>query len=207
MFDPIHYGHLRTAFELQQKLSLDEVRFVPCAEPPHRSAATIDTALRVRMIGAAIEGQAGFLVDDRESRRAGPSYTVDTLASLRADFPDRSLCLILGMDTFLGLPTWHEWRKLLELAHIVVVNRPGWRAPETDTLQDFVEQHAAAGPADLLRERHGRVHIEQVTRLAISSSELRSAIRAGMEPRFLMPDAVWKIIFETGCYAAQEQES
>ena len=202
MFDPIHYGHLRTAYELQKKLSLDEVRFVPCANPPHRSAASVDAALRTRMVAAAIRGQSGFVVDDRESRRSGPSYTVDTLEELRADLTDASFCLILGMDAFLGLPQWHEWRRLLDLAHIVVVERPGWRAPEAGALKHLVEQHATVDPDVLRRERHGRILVAQVTQLEISSTGLRRAIRAGLVPRYLMPDAALIVISETECYAA-----
>lgn len=201
MFDPIHYGHLRTAYELQSTLSLDEVRFVPCANPPHRSAASVDAALRTRMVAAAIRGQSGFVVDDRESKRSGPSYTVDTLEELQTDFPDASLCLILGMDVFLGLPQWHEWRRLLDLAHIVAVERPGWRAPEAGALSGLVERHATADADDLRRERHGRILLAEVTQLEISSTGLRSAIRAGVEPRYLVPDAALQVITETGCYA------
>lgn len=202
MFDPIHYGHLRTAYELQNKLSLDEVRFVPCANPPHRRTAAVDAALRTRMVAAAIRGQSGFVVDDRESKRSGPSYTVDTLEDLRAALPDGSLCLILGMDAFLGLPQWHEWLRLLDLAHIVVVERPGWHTPEAGELGDLVERHSAADAADLRRERHGRILVAQVTQLEISSTGLRSAIRAGLEPRYLVPDAALNLIAETECYAA-----
>ncbi len=202
MFDPIHYGHLRTAYELQSKLSLDEVRFVPCANPPHRSAAAVDAALRTRMVAAAIRGQSGFVVDDRESNRSGPSYTVNTLEELRAEFPDASLCLILGMDAFLGLPRWHEWRSLLDLAHIVVVERPGWCAPEAGELRDLMERHEGADAADLRRVRHGRILLAEVTQLEISSTGLRSAIHSGLEPRYLVPDAALNVIAETGCYAA-----
>ena len=201
MFDPIHYGHLRTAYELQSKLSLDEVRFVPCANPPHRNAAAVDAALRTRMVAAAIRGQSGFVVDDRESKRSGPSYTVNTLEDLRAELPDASLCLTLGMDAFLGLPRWHEWRSLLDLAHIVVVERPGWCAPEAGALRDLMQRHEGADAADLRRARHGRILLAQVTQLEISSTGLRSAIRAGLEPRYLVPDAALKVITETGCYA------
>lgn len=202
MFDPIHYGHLRTAYELQAKLSLDEVRFVPCANPPHRGAATVDAAVRTRMVAAAIGGQPGFIVDDRELQRTGPSYTVDTLEDLRTDFPDASLCLIVGMDAFLGLPQWREWRRLLDLAHIVVVERPGWRAPGSGELGAIVGRHAARGSGDLRRKRHGYIRVEPVTRLEISSTGLRSAIRSGLEPRYLVPDAALNIIAETRCYAA-----
>ena len=99
-FDPIHYGHLRTAFELLQELRLSEVRFMPCGTPPHRGTPIADAELRVRMVELATEAQHGFVVDDRELQREGPSYSVDTLAALRAEYPTRSLCLIVGMDAF-----------------------------------------------------------------------------------------------------------
>ena len=128
-FDPIHYGHLRTAFELLQALRLTEVRFMPAGNPPHRESPVANAEVRLQMVMAATEGQHGFLVDDREIRREGPSYSVDTLATLRAEHPDRSLCLIVGMDAFLGLPKWYQWREILQLSHVVVAHRPGWRAP------------------------------------------------------------------------------
>src|SRR6185369_8670972 len=117
-FDPIHYGHLRTAFELIQALRLSEVRFMPAGDPPHRDATIASPELRLQMVKAAIGQQPGFNVDDREMRRAGPSYSVDTLAELRAELPDRSLCLIVGMDAFLGLPTWHQWQNILTFSHL-----------------------------------------------------------------------------------------
>ncbi|MGH8221946.1 MAG: nicotinate-nicotinamide nucleotide adenylyltransferase, partial [Woeseiaceae bacterium] len=97
-FDPIHYGHLRTAFEMLQALRFDEVRFMPCGNPPHRGRPHADAALRLKMVQAATAGQHGFVVDDRELNRDGPSYSVDTLAALRAEFPLRPLALIIGMD-------------------------------------------------------------------------------------------------------------
>lgn len=125
MFDPIHYGHLRTAFELLQSLDLEEVRFIPCGDPPHRADTFADAAFRLHMVRLATMAEPGFTVDDRELRRQGPSYSVDTLASLRGEFPGRSLCLITGMDAFLGLPGWHRWDEILDFAHIVVAHRPG----------------------------------------------------------------------------------
>ncbi len=77
------------------------------------------------MVRAAVEGQNAFVVDDREMRRSGVSYSVDTLLDLRREFPDRSLCLLLGMDAFLGMPNWHRWREIFDLAHVVVAHRPG----------------------------------------------------------------------------------
>src|SRR5690606_32888062 len=125
-FDPIHYGHLRTALELKHVLDLAVVHFVPCANPPHRATPMTDGALRMRLVQAAIADEPGFVADDRELERAGLSYTVDTLFSLRAEFKARPICLLLGMDAFVSLPQWHRWNELLDLAHIVVAHRPGW---------------------------------------------------------------------------------
>jgi nicotinate-nucleotide adenylyltransferase len=200
-FDPIHYGHLRTAFELKQLLALEEVRFVPCGDPPHRGAPMTDGALRLRMVEAAIRGVPGFVADDRELRRAGLSYTVDTLASFRADNPRCPLCLLLGMDAFLLLTTWHRWAELLGLAHIVVAHRPGWEAPTTGALGELLVQRRTSTAADLAASAAGRVHVLAVTQLEISSTDLRASIRAGLDPQFLMPEGVRNIILETECYA------
>jgi len=203
-FDPIHCGHLRTAFELWQELRLAEVRFLPTGTPPHREHLHASAELRLRMVQAAVAGQPGFVVDDREARRSGFSYSVDTLTELRREHPQRSLCLLLGMDAFLGLPTWHRWRELLTLAHIVVAHRPGWRAPTTGPLGEVMVDHGTGAISVLHAEIAGRVYVRAVTQLEISSTELRALIVAGRDPRYLVPDTVRQIILETRCYAARQ---
>jgi nicotinate-nucleotide adenylyltransferase len=199
-FDPIHYGHLRTAFELLQALRLGEMRFMPAGAPPHRELTIASAEQRVAMVQAAIAGQPGFVLDDRETRREGLSYTVDTLAALRADFPERSLCLLVGMDAFLGLPKWHQWRDILQLAHLVVAHRPGWRAPTMGPLGELLVDRGTGRVDDLHEAIAGRIYIHAVTQLEISSTEVRKLIAAGRDPRYLMPDAVRAIIEQTGCY-------
>lgn len=199
-FDPVHYGHLRTAFELQQALGFAEVRFLPAGNPPHRRHPLADADLRLRMVRAATEGHRGFVVDDREIRKTSPSYSVETLAELRRENPDRSLCMIVGMDAFLGLPKWHQWQDLLQLSHLVVSHRPGWRAPSSGILGELLVDHATGRIADLHDVTCGRIFIHAVTQLEISSTELRLLIAARRDPRFLLPDAVRKIILDTGCY-------
>ena len=201
MFDPIHYGHLRTAFELYQALKLAEVRFMPAGSPPHKHATHASSELRLAMVTAAIASQKGFVVDDREVRRSGVSYSYDTLAELRAEYPDRSLCLLLGMDAFLGLPDWHRWRELLDLAHIVVAHRPGWKAPVTGPLGEVMVDRGTGGVRDLHDKLAGHIYIRAVTQLEISSTDLRHVITSGQDLRYLVPEEVRKIIRETGCYA------
>lgn len=199
-FDPIHYGHLRTAFELLQALRLNEIRFMPAGNPPHREVTVASAQVRLAMVEAAVQDQPGFVVDDREIRREGLSYSVDTMRTLRADFPDRSLCLIVGMDAFLGLPKWYQWRELLELAHLVVAHRPGWRAPSMGPLGELLVDRGTGRIGDLHEKRAGSIYIHAVTQLEISSTEVRKLIGAGRDPRYLMPDAVRAIIEQTGCY-------
>ena len=199
-FDPIHYGHLRSAFEMLQVLRLSEVRFFPSGDPPHRGSTYATAQLRLEMVRAATAGQPEFVVDDREMRRAGPSYTIDTLISLRKEHPDASLGLIVGMDAFLGLTSWHRWEELLDLAHIVVAHRPGWRAPDIGALGDIIDRHGTHHIDDLHDNTHGQIHIHAVTQLEISSTEIRDIVAAGRDPRFLMPDVVRDIIVDNHCY-------
>ncbi len=203
-FDPIHYGHLRTAFEMLQALRFDEVRFMPCGSPPHRESPIANAELRLQMVRVATEGQHGFVVDERELLREGPSYSVDTLTALRGEFLLRPLALIIGMDAFLGLPTWYQWREILQLAHVVVAHRPGWRAPDIGPLGELLADRGTHRIGDMHQAKSGHIYIHDVTQLEISSSEIRELVAAGRDPRFLMPDAVRDVIERSGCYAAAE---
>src|ERR1700730_11011309 len=122
-FDPIHCGHLRTAFELWQELQLAEVRFLPTGTAPHPDHRSATPELRLKMVQAAVADQPSFVVDDREVRRSGVSYSVDTLMDLRREYPQASLCLLLGMDAFLGLTNWTRWRLARGAARICVARR------------------------------------------------------------------------------------
>jgi nicotinate-nucleotide adenylyltransferase len=203
-FDPIHYGHLRTAFELLDTLRLPEMRFVPAGNPPHRAGVTASNALRLQMVRAATAGQSRFTVDDRELLKTGPSYSVETLADLRAEYPTRPLCFIIGMDAFLGLPRWHQWRNLLNLAHLVVAHRPGWRAPTSGPLGELLVDRGTGSVTDLHESLAGKIYIHAVTQLEISSTDVRALIAAGRDPRYLMPEEVRKVLMESGCYARKE---
>ena len=113
------------AIEVRQSCALAEVRLIPLHTPPHRQAPNTSQQQRMKMLQLAIEGVKGLVADDRELQRAGVSFTVDTLRSLREDASEQALCLIMGMDAFQKLDTWHEWASLISLAHIIVVRRPG----------------------------------------------------------------------------------
>jgi nicotinate-nucleotide adenylyltransferase len=127
---------------------------------------------------------------------------VDTLTALRGEFPLRPLALIIGMDAFLGLPKWYQWREILQLAHILVAHRPGWRAPDMGPLGELLADRGTHRIGDMHQAKSGHIYIHDVTQLEISSSEIRALVAAGRDPRFLMPDAVRDVIERSGCYAA-----
>jgi nicotinate-nucleotide adenylyltransferase len=189
-----------------QALRFEEVRFIPCGDPPHRGITYADAELRYRMVDAAIKGQEGFLSDDRELRREGPSYSIDTLTDLREEFPERSLGLIVGMDAFLELPKWHRWDEILNFAHIVVAHRPGWRAPDIGELGNLIAENGTHRVDDLHEVTHGRIHIHAATQLEIASTEIRDLVATGRDPRFLMPDAVRDVIKQTNLYMSETNE-
>lgn len=199
-FDPVHFGHLRPVLEVLEELSLAEVRLIPAHVPPHRDTPSVSSVQRLELLRLAVDGVPGLVVDDRETRRPGPSYTVDTLADLRGEFPHRSLCLILGMDSFLGLPSWHRWQELTRYAHLVVLDRPGCAPPTSGALADWLAERRIEAPEPLRTSSAGAVYFHPVTQLDISATMIRRLIAAGRLPRFLVPEAVWQRIAEQGLY-------
>jgi nicotinate-nucleotide adenylyltransferase len=190
-FDPVHNGHCRIALEIYQQLSLDELRFVPCRQPPHRSMPQAGGEQRLAMLQLAIAGQPEFIVDERELRRDGPSYMVDTLASMRAEEPDVSLCLILGGDAFAGLMSWHHWRQILDLAHLVIAHRPGAGLILEGELLEVYQRCQVRDVSALQASSAGRIFLCPVTQLDISSTRIREQQKGGGSARYLLPDDVW----------------
>ena len=200
-FDPIHFGHLRTALDVQQHLSLDEVRFIPCGEPAHRNKPVAEPLQRLAMVRAAISGQKKFTVDDREIRRDGPSYMVDTLTSLKQDFKEQSLCLILGSDAFNGLAQWYQWEKIFDLANIVVMRRPDVDGKTTINKQLFkLIKHRLLDVDDLKRKQNGGISFVPVTQLEISATTIRQQWQQCNDIQFFLPDSVLTLIQQQNIY-------
>lgn len=189
-FDPIHNGHLRVAWEAAEFLDA-ELRVVPASVPPHREQPTAGPHARLAMVRAALAGQNRLGLDARELNRTGPSYTVDTLLELRGELgPERPLVLLVGADAFSGLPQWHRWRELFELAHIGVLARPGPTATLPGELRVKVASRRASDARTLLASPAGRVLDIPVTPLDISASRIRELLAGGREPRYLVPDVL-----------------
>jgi nicotinate-nucleotide adenylyltransferase len=199
-FDPVHFGHLRPALEVQEALALEELRLIPCHIPPHRSQPHASAAQRVAMLEAAVQAHPAFRIDTRELQRHGPSYTFDTLVSLHEDLGDTGICLLMGMDAFGDLTTWHRWNELIDLCHLVVMTRPGADIPSDGELADLIRRHRVSDAAQLRGLPAGRLLFQPVTALAISASRLRALLAEGLSPAFLTPEAVIEIINQEGLY-------
>ena len=196
-FDPVHFGHLRSAVEVCEQLQLEELRLIPSARPPHRGMPGATAAQRLRMVELALGQGGGLQVDDRELQRERPSYTVETLESLRQELgSDVALFMVLGWDAFCGLPSWHRWESLLELANLVVLQRPDYDLEVPEVLKDLL----AARSADQPERSHGQIICLSQTPLAISATHIRTLVGSGASPRFLLPDAVLDYIENEGLY-------
>jgi nicotinate-nucleotide adenylyltransferase len=203
-FDPVHCGHLRLALEIREQLSLDVVRLLPASNPQLRETPRADGSRRLELLTAAVDGVPGLEVDARELDRDGPTYTVDTLESLRQEFPDSVLVFILGMDSFQGLDRWHRWQDLPDLAHLAVAHRPGGELPGPGPIADLLAQRRCDDVATLAAAPAGCIMICEPPLLDISATRVRALVAEGRSIRFLVPDKVIELIDRTRCYSHAE---
>lgn len=200
-FDPVHFGHLRPAFEASQALGLEQLRWIPLNQAVHRAQPVASGAQRCEMLRAALADQPGFVVDRRELDRTGPSRTLDTLMSLRAEFgTERPLCLLIGADAFAGFADWYEPARILELAHLVVMRRPDAGPLADARVRALFAEHCCTALERLRTTAAGAIWMQPVTQLAISASAIRAALARAESPRYLLPDAVLAIIRARGLY-------
>jgi nicotinate-nucleotide adenylyltransferase len=205
-FDPVHYGHLRFADDARIALALPEVRLIPAGDPPHRAGPAASARDRLAMLHVAVAEFPGLTVDDRELRRPGKSYTVLTLEELHAEFPGRPLLLLLGADAFRGLPSWHRWEALFDLAHLVVVERPGVRLADglPPALRKQWDQRRTDDPKVLFSQPAGAIFVQPIAPQAISATAIRDRLagsdRTDAELRSLLPPAVLAYIEHNHLY-------
>jgi nicotinate-nucleotide adenylyltransferase len=205
-FDPVHYGHLRAADDVRRALGLSLVRLVPAGDPPHREGPAASSADRLAMLQLAVAEFPGLTVDDRELCRAGRSYMVLTLEDLRREFPGRPLVLLLGADAFGGLPSWHRWRELFDLAHLVIVERPGvaLEASLPAALLPHWRERLTADPDVLSMRPAGAIYLQRVAPQAVSATTIRERLARGNGAddalRGLLPAAVLAYIDRNQLY-------
>jgi nicotinate-nucleotide adenylyltransferase len=208
-FDPIHCGHLRLAQEVAEALALAQVRFIPGGTPPHRAQPQTPASERVAMVKLAIAGNPLFVLDERETRRAGLSYTFDTLTQLRAELGAvQPLLLIMGADAFLAFDQWRRWRDIFALAHIAVAHRPrtDLTAIKDATLAQEFTQRLITDAQALQHAPAGAIAVVPITALDISSTAIRAAIRGGRSARYLVDPDVLAYIERNQLFLKETQQ-
>lgn len=201
-FDPVHFGHLRTALDVREALGIPRVHLLPCRTPPHRPEPQLPASARLELLQLAVRDEPALQVDTRELERDGPSWMVDTLQSLRNETgADEPLCLALGMDALAGLAGWHRWRDLTGLCHLVVMQRPDSAWPVEGEVADWLRGALTDDISTLHNAPAGRVIAVPVTQLDISSTAIRKRLAAGENARYLLPEAVLKRITQENWYA------
>lgn len=199
-FDPVHYGHLRCADDARQKLGLKYLYLLPAGSPAHRDTPQATVEQRLAMLESACLEFAFLRIDDRETRRSGPSYMVDTLKEVRASFPDRPILLLIGQDAANQLQTWFHWEQLFELAHIVILTRPGASSQYQAELAKQVQPRSVTDVRELRKSRAGLVLQMEVESIDVSASNIKRIIRSGNSPRSMLPAAVLEYINENRLY-------
>ncbi len=203
-FNPIHYGHLRSAEEVAEALNLGQVWFIPAAFPPHKGADVTPFEVRLAMTRLAVGRHPRLSVSDVESRRPGRSYSIDTLRHLRGEFgPERELYFILGLDAILDIPSWKDYRELFTLSHFVVLDRPGYDRGELGELlrrQVHPDFQPLASGEGFQHPGGFRVLFQTTTLMDISATRIRNLVRQGSSIRYLLPERVRRFILKNRLY-------
>lgn len=194
-FDPVHYGHIKPVLSIKQALNLTRLLYIPNRIPPHREEPWLSVQQRLALLKNALRDYPDVTVDERELNRTGPSYMVDTLVSLREDFPDETLCLIIGMDALAGLSSWHRWRDILDLSHLVVIQRPGYSS--TDIAKQmkpadyqFLAEKMTQDVKALESKETGVILLQSVPQLDISSTQIRQRLLEGDDVSQWLPEEI-----------------
>lgn len=193
-FDPIHNGHLHIATKIYRHLDLQAVHLIPCYQPVHRNMPVASASDRLAMVKLATADQAGLIADDREIIRGGPSYMVKTLQSLRQDFPQTPLCLMMATDAFQYFDQWKDWQEIANIAHLVIVNRDNCPLANNTALRTLLETKQIKNPQDLKNNLGGHIYVMQLSKVTISGTDIRNLIAQGKVPQGMLPDDVLSYI-------------
>ncbi|HLB43098.1 MAG TPA: nicotinate-nucleotide adenylyltransferase [Gammaproteobacteria bacterium] len=199
-FDPIHFGHLRLALELYETLDLAKIHIIPCYQPVHRKLPVASPEQRLAMVECAVTGEPALYADPREMKHHCPSYMIDTILQFRQEMPRTPLCLLLGIDTFLGFTSWHRWQEILDHVHLVIAHRPLYQLPSTGIIADLIKERLRSEATSIHDHLSGGIIIRPITSLEISATDIRKQIAMGRNPRYLLPDSVYNYIKQHGTY-------
>lgn len=200
-FDPVHNGHLAIAYSLINQLSCEQIQFIPCRHPPHRQEPTTTPLHRLTMLQLATKHLPQFYINEIELRREGPSYMVDTLTELNQELPHAALGLIVGVDVLTKFNTWHRWQSILQLAHLIVVNRPDYELPHEHWLQSLLQQHRCDQHEQLISQKNGYIYFHDMPPNFTSASNIRRLLQEGEDITNEVPSNVAAYISQNHLYS------
>lgn len=178
-FDPIHYGHTKIAEVLIQSLDLQEMLFIPNKKPMYRKHPAASAEDRLAMVRLATSKNPKFIVNDLELHRPGPTYSIDTITTLRERMPNQPLCLILGTDVFSKMNSWHNWKAIPSLVHLVIINRPKVTLPHEPWLSDLLKEREITDSKKLQSAPGGYIFQHELKPMLISATEIREKLNTG----------------------------
>ena len=185
-FDPLHIGHLRTVLDVQQALQLSAVHLIPNYIPAHRETPVLAAQQRYELLQKAVADVSGLVADDREIKRKGTSYMVDTLRDMQQQYPQKHLCLIIGTDAYNSFCQWHQWQEIMQMTHLIVMQRAGVATMVNEELDPLLTKEVS----DLRKTKAGCVFSLNVSQLEVSSTMLRQMIRQHQSIQFLVPEII-----------------
>ena len=199
-FDPVHYGHLRTALEVKEIFVLEEMRLLPCAQAALKTSGISAPVKRLEMLLLATQNHPELLIDQRELDREGVSYMIDTLKSIRNEILDEPLLLFMGADAFQNIKAWYQWQYLFDYAHIVVMTRPNYASL---ALCQFLNSKLTYSKDKLSNKASGFLFFQAVSQLDISATAIRQMVASRKNPGFLLPDKVIDYIKQNKLYTCR----
>jgi len=200
-FDPIHNGHLRLAIEFYEHLNLTELKLIPLRVPPHRDPPLADSEQRLAMLQIATENIGGLSVDDCELQREKTSYTIETVSLVKEKIGDTPICLLMGIDAFAKIHTWHRWEELLECVHIAIADRPGNNTKEYEQeIAELIKTHLTGDVSELQQSSSGKIYRITMPMLDISATQIRNLISNNQDAHGLVPEKVLDFIHSNSLY-------
>lgn len=199
-FDPIHLGHTWIAKAIINLVNLDKILFVPCSQSPLKNQTVASAEDRLNMVKIAIKNNPEFSANDCEIERGGLSYTIDTLKTLKLVYPDNALIFIIGTDAFNRFNEWEDRYEILQLAHLLVVNRPGFLPTTNPKVIELLEKHQTKDARSLQKQNAGLIYLIDIAPLPISATQIRNLIKSNQSASNLVAKEVWKYICKNKLY-------
>ncbi len=200
-FDPIHFGHIKSALELLECYGFEQIRLIPSLLSPLKKNVHASANHRWAMVNLVCNSHEKLIADDRELKRKAPSYTIDTLSEIREELGKKeSIILIIGIDAFLSFCKWHRYEEILSLCHILLMQRPNYSMPKSGCEANFYDLNNTQDFNILRNTPHGKIYLSDLEKVDVSSTIIRNTISADKQPKYLLPGNVWNYIRRNNLY-------